>query len=301
MKTFLFTHTDLDGVGCAVVGTMACPELVVAHVHYQNVNQEINKLIDNLPNETVRVHITDICPEGEEGKEICEKLDALNNSNKIKLFLCDHHTSSAWVKKYAWAWHVVNEDVCGTTLYRDFLANSHMFSKAATEFAECVNVYDNWLLDHPLRPRAEDINSYLYFVGFDKFIHAFSHDPGADISPVPAAIIAQIKKNDTAYIKKIIDKQCIGDFALEDRDKNKYCVLFAESSSSQVCHAALDSFPELDYAMSVNVKNELVSLRSRENGTDVAAIAKRFGGGGRQQTAGFSMSLQNVLKLALKG
>lgn len=307
MKTYLFTHTDLDGVSCAVMASMAFdpqPEdLEIAYVHYQNVNQILLDFIEEAKKfeETVRVHITDICPEDDAGKEICAELDRLSTDKKIKLFLCDHHDTSAWVKEYSWAWHDVHDEMCGTKLYTDFLRRSgKTFSKAADEFAECVCVYDNWLLDHPLRPRSEDINRYLWFVGFGKFVHAFSHDPAADLSLVPSAIIEQLKRNEKSYIKKAIDKQCVGDFVLTDREGKKYCMLVADKHVSQLCHAALDQFEELDYAMNLNPIHDKVDLRSRKGRVDVSKIAERLGGGGRQATAGFQMPLKNVLKLALK-
>lgn len=309
MKTYLFTHTDLDGVGCAVVATMAYPltedtnNLEIAYVHYGNVNEVLLAFIKESKNfdTQVRVHITDICPEKDVGKEICAALDRLHRDKKIKLFLCDHHDSSEWVKQYSWAWHATSANKCGTKLYADFLRRGgHSFGKVADEFAECVCAYDNWLLDHPLRPRSEGINRYLWFVGFARFVYEFSHDPAADLSVGPMAIVDQLGKNERSYVRKIVERQCVGDFVREDRDTNKYCVMVCERNVSQVCHAALDAFPELDYAMCLNATNEKGDLRSRDGGVDVSKIAERLGGGGRRATAGFMMPFQSVLKLTLK-
>lgn len=312
MKTFLFTHTDLDGVGCAVAATMTyslivdAEELQISYVHYGNVNQVLGDFIKKIRDceeceEPVRVHITDICPEGEEGKEICVELDKLNTEKKIKLFLCDHHDTSSWVKQYPWAWHDVRDEMCGTKLYMDFLRRrGHSFDRVADEFGECVCVYDNWLTGHPLRPRSENINRYLFFVGFDGFVYRFSRDQATDLSSATASVITQLCKNERAYVQRVIDKQCIGDFILEDRDKKKYCIVVAEKNASQICHAALDTFSQLDYAMNLNVSSNKGDLRSRPGGTDVSKIAERLGGGGRAQTAGFMMSLREILKLALK-
>ena len=147
MQNFLFTHTDLDGLGCAVVATMAqrtgreIGKLNIAYVHYNNVNQVMRDFIKKVEDfdEPVRVHITDMCPERDGGKKICAELDSLNTEKKIRLFLCDHHDTSAWVKRYPWAWHDVKKDKCGTKLYLDFLSHtSRPFSRAVDEFAECV-------------------------------------------------------------------------------------------------------------------------------------------------------------------
>lgn len=307
MKTFLFTHTDYDGVACAVAATTVAlakgEDVDVSYVNYSYINKTILEFIEKAETftERVRVHITDICPEGEEGKEICKKLDDMHKAGKISMFLCDHHDTSTWVKEYPWAWHEVHDETCGTKLYMDFLQTcGHTFSKEALEFGECTCVYDNWLLDHPLRKRAEGINKYMYFIGFSKFVHAFSHDPAADLSLTPAAIIEQLGKNEKSYVKKVIRQQCTGDFVLYDKNGDRYCVLTAEKNASQICHAALDAFPELDYVMNLNPMYDKGDLRSRKNGVDVSKIAEKLGGGGRAQTAGFQMPLRGVLLLALK-
>ena len=41
--TCLFTHDDLDGVGCAIVARLAFPDdLVVKYCSYKSINSEIN-------------------------------------------------------------------------------------------------------------------------------------------------------------------------------------------------------------------------------------------------------------------
>ena len=47
--TCLFTHDDLDGVGCAIVARLAFPDdLVVRYCSYKSINSEINSFLDHL-------------------------------------------------------------------------------------------------------------------------------------------------------------------------------------------------------------------------------------------------------------
>jgi oligoribonuclease NrnB/cAMP/cGMP phosphodiesterase (DHH superfamily) len=306
VKTYLFTHSDLDGVGCAVLATLAFgpqPEdLEITYVNYHTVNNAIMNFIADRAgdDQEFRLMITDIAPEGKDREIVAEAINVLHASKRAKVFLCDHHSTSSWIKKYPWAQHDMN--YCGTQLVLDHLERGQtaFFGPNVREFAEMVCVYDNWKLTHPARPRSESVNRYLYFIGFDSFVREFAQNPEADLEPSCARVVGQLRRNEESYVNKVIERQCRDDFVLEDRDGHKYCILVAEKNVSQVCHGALDAFSELDYAMCLNPSYDKGDLRSREGGVDVSKVAEKLGGGGRQATAGFQMPFQNVLKLTLK-
>ncbi len=94
--------------------------------------------------------ITDICPD----EETAAALDRFQkDAPACKVFLFDHHKTSSWVDQYSWARH--DADHCGTVLYYDWLLEKGGFTRYdavdAKDFAELVDVYDRWLLDHPRR------------------------------------------------------------------------------------------------------------------------------------------------------
>ena len=246
MKTYLFTHTDFDGVGCAVLATIAYgyqPEdLEITYVDYRNINDAIMRFIADRAGDQkeFRLIITDVAPEGDNREKVAEAINVLYEAKRAKVFLCDHHDTSSWIEKYSWARHDVSKNMCGTKLFYDFLRHGgHAFAPQVTEFAECACAYDNWLLDHPLRSRSESINRYLYFIRFDNFVWEFSQNPAADQELAFVHIVDQLKRNEESYINNIIERQCQGDFVLEDREGNRYCILVCERNISQVCHRAL--------------------------------------------------------------
>ena len=66
----IFTHTDLDGVGCAVLAKYYNPEIEVEFCDYDNVNQKVNDFLDN--NIALGdLYITDISV----SEEIAERLE----------------------------------------------------------------------------------------------------------------------------------------------------------------------------------------------------------------------------------
>ena len=79
--TCLFTHDDLDGVGCAIVARLAFPDdLVVRYCSYKSINSEINFFLDQLQ-EPVKIIISDISV----NEETATRLDGYD------VAMYDHH------------------------------------------------------------------------------------------------------------------------------------------------------------------------------------------------------------------
>ena len=55
----LFTHTDLDGIGCAVLATLAFHKDVTIHYcNYETINEQVNDFLDH--DHGGEIFITDI-------------------------------------------------------------------------------------------------------------------------------------------------------------------------------------------------------------------------------------------------
>jgi len=159
-KVILLTHTDLDGIGCAILAR-SCDtiELVdVIHTSYNNGDMlfNITKILDTIESDT-ELHITDISFRKDD-PYIDMILDAVENKNHplSKVILIDHHATSMWLNNYERAvkytskdesnLHIsLSDDVCATRLYTFYIRrvlNKHhiMFDI----FATIVNDYDLW-------------------------------------------------------------------------------------------------------------------------------------------------------------
>ena len=88
----LFTHTDLDGVGCAVLAKLAFnDEVDIEYCNYDEINKKVEKYIDN--NFSGECHITDI--------SINDTLASRINEDRIgyqKIQLLDHHPTALELK-----------------------------------------------------------------------------------------------------------------------------------------------------------------------------------------------------------
>ncbi len=62
---------------------------------------------------------------------------------------------------------------------------------------------------------------------------------------------------------------------------------------SDVCHALLDRHPDAPFVVSYSERDgvRLYSLRSTDGRDDVSIVARKYGGGGHRNAAGFSVPL----------
>ena len=101
--TYLFTHNDLDGVGCAVIARLAFPtDLSIKYCSYKSINDDINAFLDTAP-EDARILITDISV----NEETASRLDGYN----VRMY--DHHPIEV-----IRPWMTIDNQgqECGTTL-----------------------------------------------------------------------------------------------------------------------------------------------------------------------------------------
>ena len=86
--TYLFTHNDLDGVGCAVIARLGIPQpLSITYCSYGSVDHEICDLLDKLT-VPAEIYISDISVK----EETAQRLDhycAHIEGSRVLLF--DHH------------------------------------------------------------------------------------------------------------------------------------------------------------------------------------------------------------------
>ena len=301
MRVFQFTHSDLDGIGCAVLAKVAFgDDLKTTFVDYHDVDEKITEFLNAFEpqdNEKVLLLITDIAPTE---KHVFDLLDDARSQGTIEVVCLDHHKTSAKNSaNFEWAYH--SSVVCGTLgLFQrlpliDEKAAARLSEKSGyAMFADIVNVYDLWKTDDPLRKRSEDLNRLLWFIGRDRFIRLFADNPLTDYQHHFRLMATYLLEGEERRVDEIVTAQVIPPFYM-DGEGNTFCVTYATKSVSQVCHAALDRFPELDYAVNINVTRQKGDIRSREGEIDSSRIAEILGGGGRETTAGFEYDFQGLI------
>jgi oligoribonuclease NrnB/cAMP/cGMP phosphodiesterase (DHH superfamily) len=322
------THTDLDAGACEVVFRHAfgasdllypvnhdrIDEIVTEVIHGELGILDPYKLAQPSPGKTneaieaiqrkhgdIILWITDIAP----SPVVMDKLRILYDFGLFTdLYVCDHHKTSAWMKdeKYIgfarWL-----DGRCGAYLAYDSavikgIFPSHVLLK---EFVTAVDAYDTWKLDSEYRGRGEDLNKLFKFYDMNRFARLFHQDSTFDRGSEAQGIIEVLDENRKKAIgRSIKSMKRAGAPVLLDKENRKYMYALNDgfALTSELGHTMLKEFEDIDYAVILS-SNGVVSMRAREGGVDVGAIAKQHGGGGHAGAAGFKIETRDLFDFLL--
>ncbi len=148
----LFTHNDLDGVGCGIVAKIAFGDQVdVRYNSVMGLDHQVDRFLDYLNEKKDKdwtVLITDLSV-NEKNEETLDEW--FHDGGKVQLI--DHHKTALHFNDYDWGYVKVEYDdgrlACATSLLYGYLVHKgHLEPSAALEeFVELVRQYDTWEWD----------------------------------------------------------------------------------------------------------------------------------------------------------
>lgn len=303
----LFTHTDLDGIGCEILAKIAFGKGVdITNSEVSDINKNIKEFLDNPKNNGIydKIYITDISI----NKENAERLS--NRPEKVQLL--DHHGTALWLNQYPWA-HVRVKDketgilTSGTELMYKNLEKEGLFKsldnkhcEQLKQFTEAVRDYDTYRFDKMGEDGklSRDLNDLMFIKGSISFkndvynqlnIGAFPFFSEAD-----RAMLDMSHRKLENYIK---DKnENIEVFTINGY---KGGLVYAEQNFSELGNKLCEMNPKLDFIAMVEPTKGFVSIRSRRDDIDVGKdIAAPLGGGGHAKSAG--APLKDEMKLLFR-
>lgn len=206
VRVSLITHTDLDGVSCAVILGQIFPNLFVTYVDNANMSSTIKEEIANESEEPIYdyIFVTDIAPNLEDAADI-EFMAASD-----KLICLDHHPTSKYLKHYSWAVNCeslvddskvlthykhmlkwpgddkmsINPMCSGTSLLLDYLLYSFdgqgliKYRSKMIDYASIVTAWDTWawknVFNYDEKWIGANINKLVYLYGRRMFVKQFS-------------------------------------------------------------------------------------------------------------------------------
>lgn len=283
MKVKLFTHTDLDGIGCAVVGRYVFNDIDVTYCDYNNVNQIIGDYLSSKDFLDYDItYITDISVD-----EV--KADVINYhyENGNKFILLDHHATADWLNKYEWATvdplHEDDTKSAGTSMFFVYLNLPHEIY----DFVEEVRRYDTWEWSTKYNDwHAKTLNDLFHLIGRDRFVERFVKNPSIELTESEQLIVDIEQSKIKAYIGK-------KENSLKEIEWNGYKVgvVFAEQYLSQLGNELAKKFDYLDFVAMINLGGKSISYRGIHDHVDLGKdVAKLFGGGGHPKAAGSPIS-----------
>ena len=290
-----FTHDDADGAACAVVAAYIFPdaERKVTYCQYGSGHNSIDTNVMKFLNaveagkdKATLLLITDICP----SPSVCERIEAMKG-NFDRVLVQDHHGTTAWAAKYDWMEHEAKNERSGAKMLFDTCGT---FNQPADDFVNAIDAYDRWQLKSEHRARGEDLNVLYKFLGSKLFAKEFEASFEADKTGWLKHLIPVLKDRIEGQIEGIIQDQ-MENAVHVDKEKRRYAFLTIGSAhASEIGHAVLDRYPNVDYVVMAVPGIDTISMRSRKDGVDVGAIAKANGGGGHAGAAGFPYNLREI-------
>lgn len=258
----LLTHTDLDGIGCAVIYIAATGRDDFRLVE----NGTVDAAVAGAFAASRDVLLTD--------HAITEAMVPAVQSfiaSGGSFALLDHHKSALALDRFEWA----RVDLSHSAAW---LLWEHLGRPAqVAEFARLVEDHDLWVHSDP---RSSQLAALLGLLGGERFLERFSHDPVVTFTEGELLLLEVEDRRRADYIDRKVEQADV-----VETGGRRWALCFAESYRSELAEALLDRL-EVEGAAIVNATKATVSLRSRT--IDVAAIAERMGGGGHARSAAFT-------------
>lgn len=316
LKVAVFTHNDLDGVGCGIVAECFFPKHqkenapeeapYVVHCGYKDIEERlINFISSGEEYHYDRVYITDISV----SKSLADKITEINKDYGFNKFqLIDHHKTALWLNDYPWA-KVVTNNIdggieSGTSLFLEHLYGEfeykllpyHAYQDALHYFAELVRKYDSWewknvyFDDEPSK-----LNDLMWLVGFGKFredmiaklnksTQRFKSGVWMGLFNETDQILLDIDANSKKhYIKNKAKHMKVVDF-----HNKKIGVVFAERYISEVGNDLAEMFiDKIDIVLIIDPTARRLSFRSVKTDLHLGEFSRKFfNGGGHANASG---------------
>jgi uncharacterized protein len=290
----LYTHNDLDGLGCGILAKIAFGEEV--EVHYNSVarlNSQVERYFEiTKPNQQKEdmLLITDLTVNDANSKRIDQFVKAGSKAQFI-----DHHKTALHLNKFDWAKVTVSyEDgrlTSATSLFYDYLTTNQniSFSPSVEEFVELIRQYDTWEWEKNNLLKAKQLNDLFSLLSLDDFeskmIERLKNDDSFSFNEFEQQLLKMEEEKINRYIRKknrelvqtFIGEHCVG-------------IVHAEMYHSELGNELGKANGHLDYIVILNMGGKKVSFRTIHDHIDVSAVAEKFGGGGHAKASGCTMN-----------
>lgn len=292
MKIKLFTDTDLDGLGCAIVAKLAFGDDVeVTHCSYRNLNQRVEHFFQNEDNKNIKLYITDLAVNEQVEKKLNERY---HHGGHVQMI--DHHVTALHFNQYPWGFVQPEYDngkkTCATSLlFEHFVENKQLEqTPALVEFVDLVRQYDTWEWDENDNILAKHLNDLFFMFGREQFeedlLKRLKENPDLfQLTDMENMLMDVEEKKIERYIYAK-NKQIVQRFV------GKYCIgiVHAEQYLSELGNALNKKNPHLDMIVLVNVGTKKVGFRTIHDEVNVAQFAKELGGGGHPKASGCDLN-----------
>ncbi len=288
----LFTDIDLDGLGCGIVAKIAFGDKAdVSYCSYRNLNQRVEEFLGNPDFDQEEVYITDLAVNEEVEKKLAKRF---HEGKHVRVI--DHHVTALHFNQYKWG-HVQPEypsrkKTCATSLfYEDLLEHKKINqNKSLEEFIELVRQYDTWEWDENNNVTAKRLNDLFYILSREKLEEEIlqriaSNSESFSLTDTENVVLDLEERKIDRYIHSK-SRQVVQAFI----DPYYIGIIHAEQYLSELGNELNKLYPHLDMIALLNLSSKKIGFRTIHDTVDVAAFAKKYGGGGHPKASGCEMT-----------
>ena len=297
-KFKLFTHTDLDGIGCAVLSKFAFDDVDIEYCDYKDIDKKVRAFGESEEyKEYDKVFITDISV----SEELANDMNIACDEGKV--ILLDHHATALGLNKYDWCNVKVKDDdgtpTSGTMMFYKYLIKEEYISRIfyndrvirnIARFTVVVRDYDTWRWKELGKDGlvCKQLNDLFHIYGRDQFIDWTLHNIikmnyAPYFTEKDRALLEQKQKDIDIYVESK-NKQITN---IIDNFGYTCGVVFADRYISELGNRLSELNTELDYIAMIDISHGTVSYRTTRDDIDLGGeIAHSFGGGGHRKAAG---------------
>lgn len=286
MNYKLYTHNDLDGVGCSILAKLTWGDGV--KVRYCNSPDEVTErlCIDNDNKYADLIFVTDCSFNYEKVYNKNKKI-----INKIRLF--DHHKTALPLAQKS-GYFVINEHnedgklTCGTEIFYKFLKEKKGLTINCDYFVEQIRLYDTWDWALGTSNIPKYLSMLLYTDSITKFCDTFYikllKGTMNDLNIFTDSERAVLEYEERRQAKE--QKKALKNCYIINTTKYSYGLVFGNFSFSEVGNAICNEY-DVDIALQIDLANEVINVRTTRNDIDLGKIMKDlFAGGGHPKAAG---------------
>ena len=311
MKCKLFTHTDLDGVGCTILAYLAFgrENVDVEYCNYNDVNEKVRDHICYLGwQDYDQTYITDISLT----EDLAIIINETNEDYKVHLF--DHHKTAEYLNQFDWCQVLEympftnSVKTSGTQMFYTYLRSqctcldefSSRIQRNISKFVDVVRNYDTWRWKE-LGVEGivcKQVNDLFYIYGRDTFISWVNMQMNTskvfpDFLYTDKSLL-DFRKNDIDRYVEEKDKSLI---QVEDKDHRWFGLVFADRYISELGNRLCEMNPGLEYVAIVNISTGQVSYRTISDDINLGTeIAHAYGGGGHPKAAGSTFDINTAIQ-----
>lgn len=287
MNYKMYTHNDLDGVGCAILGKLLWGEYL--EVRYCNSPDEVTERLckdDNSHRDLV--FVTDISFNYEKVRNANHRV-----ISKIRLF--DHHKTALPLKDKGKFFVVETnrEDgklTCGTEVFYNYLKENKGFTVDCDFFVEQVRLYDTWEWTEGTSQIPKYLSMLLFTDSITNFCDTFMYRIMKYKSRLNELNIFNEKESaileyEERRQQKELEK-CLKNTYIVTTNQYTYGVVFGECNMSVVGNAICETY-DVDIALNINLATGVMGARTTRNDIDLGKLMKeKYSGGGHPKAAG---------------